>query len=138
LKVLITRQKGIVIIENMIALLIFAMGILGIVGLLAMSTKNVAAAKYRNDASLLANQIIGQMWVDDKTNASLKTNYENGGAKYLTWVAAVSSALPGVAVDVNPPIISINANNVATITVRWQAPGESTVHKFEVIARING
>lgn len=136
MQIIISKQRGVVILENMIAILIFSMGILGIVGLLGASMKSAAGAKYRNDASLLANQIIGQMWVADKTNASLKTKFESpSGAAFVVWKNAVTSALPGVAA--NPPTIAIDANNVATVTVLWQLPGEAAAHNFVVSARVN-
>lgn len=132
----ITKQRGVIILEGLIAVLIFSLGIIGIVGLLATSIKNTASAKYRNDASLLANQIIGQMWVDDKTNASLKTNFESpSGAKFVTWKSVVTNTLPGIAT--NPPTIAINASNVTTVTVWWQAPNEPAAHNYVISARIN-
>ena len=132
-----TKQRGSVLLESLIAILIFSMGILAIVGLQGASIKNTVSAKYRTDASLLANQIIGQMWIDDKTNASLQTNYNSpGGAKFITWKTNVANTLPGVAS--NAPTIAINASNVATVTIWWQSPGESAPHNYVAIARING
>ncbi|MHB1591056.1 MAG: type IV pilus modification PilV family protein [Sulfuricella sp.] len=137
MKTIATKQRGSVLLESLIAILIFSMGILAIVGLQAASIKNTASAKYRIDASMLANQIIGQMWIDDKTNASLQTSYNSpSGTKYLTWKTNVQQALPGVAS--NAPTIAIDASNVATVTVRWQSPGESGPHNYVAIARING
>ena len=134
--IITTKQRGVVILENMIAVLVFSMGIIGIVGLLAASVQSTAGAKYRIDASLLADQIIGQMWVDDKANASLKTNFESpSGAKFVTWKSAVTNTLPGIAA--NPPTIAIDVNNVATVTVLWQAPGEPAAHNYVLSARIN-
>lgn len=131
------KQRGMVILENLIAILIFSFGILGIVGLLAASMKNSAGAKYRNEASMLAGQIVGQMWTADKTNAALKSNFESpSGASFTTWKTSVENTLPGVAT--NLPTIVIDASNVATITVRWQAPGEPAAHNYVLIARING
>lgn len=131
------QQQGSVLLESMIAILIFSMGILAIVGLQAASIKNTASAKYRTEASMLANQIIGQMWADDKANASLKSNYESSsGAKYILWKASVTKALPGVAS--NAPTVAIDASNVATVTVWWQSPGEAKPHNYVAIARING
>lgn len=131
------KQQGSVLLESMIAILIFSMGILAIVGLQAASVKNTASAKYRTDASMLANQIIGQMWIDDKTASALQASYNSpGGAKYLTWKTSVASALPGVAS--NAPTIAIDASNVATVTVWWQSPGEAKPHNYVAIARING
>ncbi|MDD5242206.1 MAG: prepilin-type cleavage/methylation domain-containing protein [Sulfuricella sp.] len=131
------KQTGSALLESLIAILIFSMGILAIIGLQAVSIKNTAGAKYRTDASMLANQVIGQMWVDDKTNAALVANYSSpGGAKYLTWKANVEQALPGVAS--NAPTITIDAANAATVTIRWQSPGEGAPHNYVATARING
>ena len=131
------RQHGMAIVENMIAILIFAFGILGIVGLQAASVKNTASAKMRNDASMLANQIVGQMWTGDRSNAALKTAYESpAGASFVAWTGDVANILPGVA-D-NPPTVVIDNNNVATVTVRWRSPGESAAHNYVLVARIKG
>lgn len=134
---MMNSQRGIAIIENMIAILIFAFGILGIVGLQAASVKNSANSKMRNDASMLANQVVGQMWTGDRSNAALKASYESpSGASFVTWKATVANRLPGV--TDNPPTVVIDANSVATVTVRWRAPGESAAHNYVLVARING
>ena len=57
-------QKGIVILEALIALLIFSLGILALVGLQAAMIKNTSDNKYRVDASFLAQERIGRMWAD--------------------------------------------------------------------------
>ena len=62
------KQQGSVLLEGLIAILIFSMGILALVGLQAAAIKNSSDAKYRADASYLANQIIGQMWADRANN----------------------------------------------------------------------
>lgn len=135
------RQDGMAVVENLVAILIFSFGILGIVGLLASSMKSSASAKYRNDASMLANQIVGQMWISDKSNTALKTNFESpAGASFVAWQTSVGSLLPGVdpSAETNLPTVVIDANNVATVTVRWRAPGETAAHNYVLIARING
>ena len=48
----------------MIAILIFSMGVLAIVGLQAAMIKNTADSKYRAEASYIAQKRIGQMWAD--------------------------------------------------------------------------
>ncbi len=137
LKIGKTKQQGSIILESLIAILIFSIGILGLVGLQAAAINNVADAKYRSEASLLANQAIGQMWLDDKTTAVLQNNYSSpNGAKYLVWQTSVQRTLPGAAGF--PPTIVIDANNQATIIIQWKSPSESTPHRHETIARING
>ncbi len=139
----VLKQRGSVMLESLIAILIFSMGILALVALLGASVRDTASAKYRTDASLLANQIIGQMWTGDKTNATLISDYGTGtdpgaatGAQYVAWKAKVVLALPGV-VGATLPTIAIDANNAVTVTVFWQAPGESGSHNYVAITRIH-
>lgn len=138
MRINIQRQQGSVVLEALISILLFAIGILAIIGLQAASIKNVAAAKYRTDASLLANQVIGQMWVSNKSNATLIANYSSpAGASYVAWANTVAQALPGVSgVPANAPTIAIDASNNATVTVFWQAPDETVAHNYSAIAVI--
>lgn len=147
MKMMNNKQRGSFVLEALIAILLFAIGILAIVGLQAASIGNAAAAKYRTDASLLANQIIGQMWVADKTNAALSACFSGPAAAsgvcatagtfdYSTWASAVAQALP-MATGVNAPSISIDASNAATVTVYWQAPKDNAPHNYSTVANIN-
>lgn len=139
MKTVCSKQQGSVVLEALISILLFAVGILAIIGLQAASIKNVAAAKYRTDASLLTNQVIGQMWVSDKSNAALTAKFSSpSGAGYLAWANTVAQSLPGVSgVAANAPTIAIDANNNATITVFWQAPDEAAAHNYAAIAVVN-
>lgn len=139
LKTTCSKQQGSVVLEALISMLLFSIGILAIIGLQAVSIKNTAAAKYRTDASLLVNQVVGQMWVSDKTNATLVANFSSpAGAGYTAWASTVAQALPGVSgVAVNAPTIAIDASNNATITVFWQAPDEAAAHNYTAIAVVN-
>lgn len=129
------RQQGFLLLDGLIAILIFSMGILALVGMQATSIKHVSDAKFRVDASYLANQVIGQMWVDD--NAALASNYNSpSGTRYVAWRTEVQSALPGASVVANYPTIAVDANNVATVTVYWQPSPASPVHNFVAIAQV--
>lgn len=134
-----STQQGAVVLEALISILIFSIGILAIIGLQAASIKNSTAAKYRTEASLLANRIIGDMWVGDKSTAALQTSFNSpAGAGYTAWADTVAQTLPGVSgVPANAPTVTVDANNEATVTVYWQAPDESASHNYVAIARIN-
>jgi type IV pilus assembly protein PilV len=137
LKTPATRQRGSILLEGLIAILIFSLGILSIVALLGASVKNTSNAKYRADASLLANEIIAQMWIGDKSNLSLKARYtQTSAAEFLAWQAAVARVLPATAT--NSLVIGITDDNVVTVTVRWQVPGESSANQYMAVTRING
>ena len=63
-------QQGIVLIETLIAILLFCFGLLALIGLQASLTKDVTQAGTRSQASVLANELIGQAWVDRGNLAS--------------------------------------------------------------------
>lgn len=127
------KQQGSMILESMIAILIFSVGILAIVGLQAASIRNVSSAKYRSDAGLLANQIIGLMWAADKTPGVLQANFNTGGTEYINWAYNVQNALPGGLA----PSVVIDGTNTATITISWQSSGGDIVHQHITTASIN-
>jgi type IV pilus assembly protein PilV len=139
------KQSGVMLLEALIGMLIFSIGVLAIVGLQAASVKNQADAKYRADASYFVNQIIGQMWINRANLAGYACNpctTANGNADTKLWVAQIqsggSTSLPGVTNAVNQPQIVLGAaNNQVTVTVFWKTPQQTTGHNFTAIAYIN-
>jgi Tfp pilus assembly protein PilV len=79
-------QSGVMLLEALIAILIFSLGILSLVALQATAIQLTGDAKYRTDATLLANRLIGQMWVSNDLTA-----FATGGALtthgWPTWQA---------------------------------------------------
>lgn len=131
------HQSGVALLEALVGILIFSVGILALMGLQAQSIRNTVEAKYRNEAAYLANQIIGQMWVDRANLAAYDTTA--GASPNMTaWRAQVANTLPRVvAGGANSPTIAVAGNQV-TVTVFWQLPGsDSVLRQFSVVAQIN-
>ena len=133
-----TRQRGATLLEALIGILIFSIGIPALVGMQALAIKHMSDAKYRSDASFFANEIIGQMWVN---RASLGSYAFAGAgappAAINSWVTSIQNGLPGVTAAANLPIITV-AGTTVTVTVRWQSPGGEGVHSHITMAYING
>jgi type IV pilus assembly protein PilV len=146
------QQTGSMLIEVLIALLIFSVGILGIVGLQASAVMATSDAKYRSEAGLLANELIGKMWVSDRTQATLQTAFASpNGTAYLAWLGSsaatgtVLQTLPAAGVQANLPTVTITPvvstslpSSLVTITIFWQAPNETSRHNYVVVAQIGG
>lgn len=131
-------QAGVMLLEALLGILIFTIGILGLMGMQTAAMKVAADAKYRSEAGLYADQIVNQMWADNKT--TLAADYATGGPKYQDWYAQMTAAgtgLPGADIPANAPTVTVAASNVVTVTVRWQAPTEAAAHQYVVIAQIN-
>jgi type IV pilus assembly protein PilV len=130
-------QAGSFLIEGLFAIMIFSMGILGLIGLQLAAVKQSTDATYRSEASLFASELIGSMWVSDRTPATLKANFEAGGTGFNAWKTKVAGALPGITASANQPTVAVDAaTSMVTVTVRWQAPGETDPHSHVIIAQI--
>ena len=116
-----SSQQGVVILEALIAILIFSFAVLGIVGLQASMVKNTSEAKHRSEAAHIAQQKIGEMWSHPTANEML---VDIG----TTPIAILPNGSRTVALTTPP--------SQYTITVTWQEPG-SPQHRFTTIATIN-
>jgi len=136
-------QSGVMLLEALIGILIFSLGILAMVGLQTMSVRLASDSRERAEASNLASQLVGQMWLN---RAALATyQYSGSGtapAALTTWIAQVNASLPNAAAT--PPIITVGASPLGagagtqtTVQLQWQNPGDSTVHQYVMTAYIN-
>jgi type IV pilus assembly protein PilV len=127
------KQHGIALLEALIAILLFSLGVLALVGLQATMNKNVTHAKLRGEAAFLANQLIGQMWVDQANLSryvvTAGTCGEAGFANCTNWQTSVAQVLPSGTADV-----TVNGTAV-DVTLNWQLPGEAP-GRFQIGANI--
>jgi len=144
------RQAGASLLEALVAILIFSMGIIALMGMQAASIKNSIDAKYRADAAYLANQIIAQMWVD-RGNIDSYAHYATAGAtactpggsastltKVTSWTAQAASTLPGATASKQSiSITNLSSAKQVTVTVCWKSPQETATHNFVTTAQIN-
>ncbi|MEF8719392.1 MAG: hypothetical protein V5B44_17400 [Candidatus Accumulibacter necessarius] len=61
-------QRGIMLLEALISIAIFSIGVLGLIGLQAAAIKNADDARQRAVAAFYGNQLISRMWADDRAN----------------------------------------------------------------------
>jgi len=130
-----SSQKGVMLIEALIGLLIFMLGILALIGMQGIAMQYTIDAKYRSEASFLANQIIGTMWVDRANLNAYDTGTGGGTTARTAWISSVQETLPG-ATGGNAPAITVSGRQ-ATVTVLWQRPGETAPSRHQAVAQIN-
>lgn len=116
-----SAQAGMALIEALVAVLVFAVGVLAMIGMQTLAVKTGTDAKVRSDAAYLANQLISQMWADTRSNlpgyaynctdsthgcapvaadGSLNCAPGTGStgtppANVVNWLSQVSTLLPG-------------------------------------------
>ncbi len=148
------KQSGIMLLEAMIAILIFSLGILGVVGMQASAIAASRDAQYRTDAGLLANDLVAQMMSGNRDGVALQTNFQGDdddslagsvlidGPLFLAWRARVRATLPGA--DTNDPRVTIvpgvtgppQTGSQVSVTVRWMPPNTTVAHSYRVIVEI--
>lgn len=130
----LSSPRGFILLEALVAVFIFAFGILGLVGMYAMSIKDSTEARFRNDAAFLADSLIAQLQLADA--ATRATSYASpGGASFTSWRdTRVYPLLPGAQVSGAAPTVVFDATNPnqVTVTLKWQAKNDSAIRQYVV------
>jgi type IV pilus assembly protein PilV len=122
-----STQRGSGLIEVLVSILIFAMGILGILGLQTSTVGVAADARYRTEAAALVDEYVALMSVADPSTLD---SYKTGGAAFGAWytqridptnAALAPVVLPNADFFVTfPAALSTTAGNNVTVTVTWR------------------
>jgi len=160
--------RGFVVVEALVAILIFSLGVLGLVALQTRAVTASADAQYRVQAALLANELIGRMWASDRTPTTLQAQFDStqNGSAFAAWAwqgynssanaqqttagAATGSVLATLpmAGGVLMPVVSVTpvttgtiTNSLVTVKLQWQTPNDlkaAVVHSYVTTAQIGG
>jgi type IV pilus assembly protein PilV len=133
-----SRQRGSYLLESLIAVLLFSFGVLGLLGALGNSIRATNDARYRSEAANLASAMVADMWTT--TAAQLDAQFGSSGSKLLAWQTKAASLLPYAAtkppqIDLTQPGLSAQSRT-AVVTVFWQLPGASELHRYVLTAQI--
>lgn len=135
--------RGSAILEGLIAVLIFSIGVLALIGMQASSIAAVSEAKYRTDAAFLANQLIGDMWIASPATLPNYAYTGSGTNNLLTnWIAQINATLPDAANT--PPTVAVvssalgsSTQYTVTVTIRYRPPKSNTVHRHVATAIVS-
>jgi len=98
-------ERGSALIEVLVSVLLFSVGIVGLVRLLGNAVKDTGEIEYRAQAAALADERIGLVWTD-------RTD--------LTAYAEADVPVPELPNGMRT--VTVNGN-VVTVTMNWQPPG---------------
>lgn len=154
-------QRGFFLLEALIAILIFSLGVLGMIAMGSAAIAGQTDAQVRTEAQTLADQLVGEIAlnVDRTSEATIAASLAGfahhptpGGyctfagpagsaSAVTTWLGRVTGArgLPG-AVDTRQSIaITTGAPgwNRVMITMCWQGPNDNALRRFMTTAYVN-
>jgi type IV pilus assembly protein PilV len=133
-------QHGGFLLEALIGILIFTLGVLGLLALQSRAIGYSSDAQYRGEAAYLANAYVAKMWADSRAN--LPVRYDDSGEDEYDAFQAAIYRLPGAdAIPNNPQVtivqappagiadagggISLTGNStLVTIVIQWRPPAK--------------
>jgi type IV pilus assembly protein PilV len=119
------RQRGVSLIEVLVAVLVFSLGLIGLAGLIVMSTRSTHVGYLRTQATFLANSMAERMSANP---AALWTNgYDN--AAYP--VAAASAGCDTAATACNPANVALHDQQIWSGQLKAFLPNPSASIKCD-------
>lgn len=116
-------QRGVALVESLMALLIFSVGLLGLLGLEARVMTFSTESENRSRAAMFASEVASQMWLNG-TVAPITADYTNLLASINDQT---KGGLPGGAAATVTVTTVAGTTNAADIAITWlehtDAPG---------------
>jgi type IV pilus assembly protein PilV len=126
-------QRGVALVESLMALLIFSVGLLGLLGLEARVMSFSTESENRNRAAMFASEVASQMWLNGTVSP--------GTADYTTLLGNIADqskgGLPGAAAATVTVTTVPTMTNAADIKITWlehtDSPGNPSTLATRVI-----
>jgi type IV pilus assembly protein PilV len=133
-------QCGGVLLESLIALLVFSVGVIGNVCLQAQTVRHIDNQHYRGEAIHLARSLVARMSTENPQMLADRYDSTRNGEGHREFVT-IAQRLPGVLRSANVPQIRVGRGPSATsqsieVTMYWQMPGEASPHRYVLSAVI--
>jgi type IV pilus modification protein PilV len=156
------HQKGMLLVEVLVALLLFVVGIVGLINTMGISQKAMADTASRSESSTFTSDIVQKIRVaaDTSSLANFQTSLQafqhlptttspcvfagaaSGNAIVTAWVADVltgAGRLPGSTATMQQILVDTSATgfNKITVTVCWKGPNDLQLRKNTYTAYVN-
>jgi type IV pilus assembly protein PilV len=140
------HSAGFALVEVLVALLLFSIGILGLVGLQATMTQTQTDSKVRADAANLVDELATLMWSEVRNTAPMTADlaaYTTSGCAGSTrcgaWLGKLGQVLPGGTLDNLSYNTVTDTNDInhgsVSVTLKWSMPNGGE-HKYVAIFNV--
>lgn len=122
------KQRGVSLIEALVAITIFSIGLMGVAGLQLKNLHGSSDAKHRALASMFAEELTNLAMADYSNAANYKTEDAcTTGSACKRWKDKVASTLPGGSATVDYDDTSGSADNgKLSIVITWTSATDSS------------
>lgn len=155
-------QRGVVLLEALIGILIFSLGLLSMIALQATAIAVQADTQYRIEAANRADEIMGKIIlnVNRTTPATIQTSLAafnhlstgavtscaysgtaSGNTDVGAWVTSITTTaathLPGSTAAMQQIAVDTATFNKVTISICWQSPKDPAPRRHTIVSYIN-
>ncbi len=125
------RSSGFTMIEVLVSLLVFSLGVLALVSIQGTAARMATDARDRAIATFLADQLLARMLISDPTTAASFAHQPSGttacapsgtastNAVVTGWLAEVAQQLPSASADLQQVVVNAATGEV-TVRLCWQ------------------
>jgi type IV pilus assembly protein PilV len=114
-------QRGIALLEALIATTILAIGLLGAIGMQARAYSALSDASMRAEATIASEKLLAQLAIDQANLASYA--YAGSGAanpKLTGWISETRAAIPAATLRVAVTPVAGTSRSQVDIAIGWQ------------------
>jgi type IV pilus assembly protein PilV len=125
---------GFMLVEVLVSVLLFALGIVALVGLQAKMLGTTGEIRGRAEAVNLVNEYVASMWADGRAYGDVESDWETGGSANSSFVSNRVEPLLGS--QTNPTMTVVFTNTPAgvarlmsaevSVTVQWDDRKEAS------------
>jgi type IV pilus assembly protein PilV len=129
-----SKIRGTFLLEALVALVVFSLGMLGLSGIVAHALQQSGSAQWRSEASDVAAGVLSQIWTEDAAALASRYDAVAPGPGYRALLAQATH-LPGVSALANAPQVTVDdtaETRRVSVTVHWQLPAERIAHRASI------
>ena len=135
------KQRGIMLLEALIAIFILALGLVGTIGLQARAQAALLQSQMRAEATMATEKLIGIMSVDQGLAQANLKSYEKTlagavPAPMSPWHAQLQKQMPGAQVAVVVTADSAPGVQQVDVTVAWKRRTNDPIDQHKVTSYI--
>jgi type IV pilus assembly protein PilV len=131
------QQKGIALIEALVAVVLLGVGLLGIIGLQARSYSALADTSMRAEATMAADKLLGVMAADQANlSAYAVAMGSTPGSRLAPWYDDTRTQIPGAGIKVEVAQVPNTTRTRVTITIAWARKANTAANQHVITSYI--
>lgn len=126
-------QRGVALLEALLAAVILAIGLLGTIGLQARAYAALSDAGMRAEAAIAADRLLGIMNTDQQNIEDYELAAdEEPSARLAQWHAETLRQIPGAGVTVAVTAASAGQPAAVDVTISWRRKADTPVNTHRI------